>query len=290
MGELFSGLEQFGLEKLKNIQVYESEAKTRKGSSQTQKSQETKKVESDFLFDKTYTCPVCDNTFKAKTVKAGKVKLLSSDSDLRPRYQDVDAIKYDAVVCPKCGYAALSRFFNYMTNVQARLVKEQITSTFKPFNNDLEMYTYDQAIMRYKLALVNTIVARGKNSERAYTCLKLAWLYRGKRETLPPTTPNFEKIKIGLLKIEYDFIKNAYEGFSTAFMKENFPLCGMDEHTVNYLTAELARRLGKTDESLKLISRILVSRDANVRIKEKARAIKDHIKASETTKNDTNKS
>ncbi|MDO5519243.1 MAG: DUF2225 domain-containing protein [bacterium] len=282
MGELFSGLEQFGLEKLKNIDIYEKES-GRPGNGPAS-AQEVKKVEADFLFDKTYTCPVCDNTFKSKTVRVGKVKLLSSDTDLRPRYQFVDAIKYDAVACPKCGYAALSRFFNYMTNVQARLVKEQITSTFKPFNNELSMYTYDQAIMRYKLALVNTIVTRGKNSERAYTCLKLAWLYRGRRETLPSTIPNYEKIKLGLFKIELDFLKNAYEGFCTAFMKEDFPICGMDENTVNYLAAELARRLGKTEEALKFVSRILISREANERIKNKAREVKDRIKIANETK------
>lgn len=285
MGDLFSGLEQFGLGKLKDLDVYEQDTKTGNRDSQGQQAKEVKKVETDFLFDKTYTCPVCDHVFKSKTIKAGKAKLLTADTDLRPRYQFVDVLKYDAVVCPKCGYAALSRFFNYMTNTQAKMVKEQISSAFKPFEEDTETYTYDQAIMRYKLALANTIVTRGKNSERAYTCLKLAWLYRGKRETMPQTTPNYDKVKLVLIKTEYEFLKNAYEGFNTAFMKENFPICGMDENTVNYLAAELARKLGKTEESLKLVSRILVSREANERIKNKAREVKERIKIAEDKKN-----
>ena len=45
------------------------------------------------------------------------------DSDLRPKYQAMDSLKYDAVVCPNCGYAALNRFFNYMTDAQAKLIK-----------------------------------------------------------------------------------------------------------------------------------------------------------------------
>ena len=47
-----------------------------------------------FIFDKTYTCPVCDKGFKTKTVKTGKVKLISADTDLRPKYQHMDSLKY----------------------------------------------------------------------------------------------------------------------------------------------------------------------------------------------------
>ena len=277
MGDLFSGLEQFGLEKLKGLEVYERE--TKPGSNQGKSAAKKQLVESDFLFEKTHTCPVCDHTFKVRTVKTGRAKLLSADTDLRPRYQELDVLKYDAIVCPQCGYAALTRFFRYMTSVQARLIREQITPSFKPLKEMGEVLTYDEAIMCHKLALVNTIVKRGKNGERAYTCLKLAWLYRGKRETLPVKTPDYERVKLGLKKLEYEFLSNAYEGFCTAFTKENFPICGMDENTLNYLTAELARKLGKTEEALKLVSRILVSRNVNERIKNKAREIKERIVA-----------
>ena len=277
MGDLFSGLEQFGLEKLKGLEVYERE--TKPDSNQGQSAVKKQLAEPDFLFEKTHTCPVCDHVFKARTVKTGRVKLVSADTDLRPRYQELDALKYDAIVCPQCGYAALARFFGYMTSVQARLVREQITSSFKPLKETGEVLTYDEAIMRHKLALVNTIVKRGKNGERAYTCLKLAWLYRGKRETLPVKTPDYEQVKLGLKKLEYEFLSNAYEGFCAAFTKENFPICGMDENTLNYLTAELARKLGKTEEALKLVSGILVSRTVNERIKNKAREIKERIMA-----------
>ena len=40
-------------------------------------------------------------------------------------------------------------------------------------------YSYEKAIERYKLALYNTLVKKGKNSEKAYECLKISWLYRG---------------------------------------------------------------------------------------------------------------
>jgi uncharacterized protein (DUF2225 family) len=279
MANLFSGLEAFGLGKMSDLDVYASEDKNNKKSENSAEANEKEKiVEADFLFDKTYTCPVCEKEFKVKTIKTGKIKLISADTDLRPKYQNVDSLKYDAVVCPHCGYSALNRFFNYMTSAQAKLIREQISTSFKGINEDCDEYTYDDAIARHKLALVNTIVKKSKISERAYTCLKTAWLLRGKAETLPEDTPDYDE-QIERLQIEeLEFLTNAYEGFTDAFSKEMFPMCGMDEHTVTYLVADLARRVGKHDEASRWISKVLIARNANERIKAKARDLKELLK------------
>jgi len=279
MANLFSGLEAFGLGKMSELDVYASEEKTSKPVGDTTEGNEKDKiVEADFVFDKSYTCPVCEKDFKVKMIKTGKIKLISADTDLRPKYQHIDSLKYDAVVCPHCGYAALNRFFNYMTSQQAKLIREQISASFKGINENCEIYSYDDAIARHKLALVNTIVKKSKLSERAYTCLKTAWLLRGKAETLPEDTPNYEETIEQLQQEEMEFITNAYEGFVEAFSKEMFPMCGMDEHTVTYLVADLARRIGKRDEASRWISKVLISRTANERIKAKARDLKDLLK------------
>ncbi|MDF2802659.1 MAG: hypothetical protein K0S61_2562 [Anaerocolumna sp.] len=280
MANLFSGLEAFGLGKMSNLDVYESEEKNKKSQESPADSEKAVIPESEYIFDKSYNCPVCDKEFKAKTVKTGKVKLISADTDLRPKYQHVDSLKYDAIVCPHCGYGALNRFFNYMTGTQAKQVKEHISSAFKGMAVGGDSLTYDEAIARHKLALVNTVVKRSKLSERAYTCLKTAWLLRGKAEALiaeEQTEGNKELIK-QLNKEEQEFIANAYEGFSDAFSKEMFPMCGMDENTVTYLVADLARRIGKNDEASRWISKVLISRDANERIKSKARDLKELLK------------
>jgi uncharacterized protein (DUF2225 family) len=280
MANLFSGLEAFGLGKMKNMDVYASEEKNSKDSAKDGANTVEKLgvAEADVIFDKTYTCPVCDKEFKSKTVKTGKVKLISADMDLRPKYQQVDSLKYDAIVCPHCGYAALNRFFNYMTSAQAKLIKEQISSSFRGLGVEGEILTYDDAITRHKLVLVNTIVKRSKLSERAYTCLKTAWLIRGKAETLPADTQDYDTVIGELQKEELEFITNAYEGFEEAFAKELFPMCGMDDNTMTYLVADLARRIGKYDESSRWISKVLIARDANERIKSKARELKELLK------------
>ncbi|SFR93350.1 DUF2225 domain-containing protein [Anaeromicropila populeti] len=275
MSDLFSGLEEFGLGGLKNVEVFEKEEQK---NAEEAAEAKPKITEADLLFDKTHTCPACSNKFKVKTVRIGKAKLISADTDLRPRYQGVDSLKYDAIVCPQCGYSALSRYYDYLSVAQSKLVKETISANFKGIATELEVYSYDDAIARHKLALLSTVVKRGKNSERAFTCLKLAWILRGKQETLPKDTPNYNDAKAKLAAEEADCIKKAHDGFLAAFSNESFPMCGMDEFTTTYLIAELARRMGNEDEAKRWLSKVLTARDANERIKNKAREIKDLMK------------
>lgn len=277
MSNLFSGLEAFGLGNLSNMDVYDTKEKENvKGSSEVVKDVFS---EEDNIFDKTYTCPVCDKEFKSKTVKSGKVKLQNLDSDLRPIYQNMDPLKYDAIVCPYCGFAALNRFFKYVSSAQAALIKTSISASFKGLKESGSIFDYDDAIARHKISLVNTIVKRAKTSERAYTCLKTAWVIRGKAESLPNNLPDYKKQFEDLQKEELDFISKAYDGFDEAFSKETFPMCGMDEITITLLMADLARRIGKYDEAGRWISRVLISKDANERIKQKARDIKELIQS-----------
>lgn len=277
MSDLFSGLESLGLGSLEGMSIYDEE---KKATTDTKGQAAVHEVtEEELLLDRTFKCPVCDTQFKSKTVKTGKVRLLSQDTDLRPKYTPFDALKYDAVACPKCGYAAVARFFNMMTTPQAKLIKEKISAGFKGIDNEKSTYSYEDAIERHKLALVNAVVKKARISERAYTCMRLGWLYRGMAEALPKDTPNYETTMQSLKAQENEFIKNAYEGFSAALSKEDFPICGMDENTLVYLVADLARRSGKYDIALKLLSEVITSRSAKSALKDKARDLKEIISA-----------
>ncbi len=281
MGDIFSGLESLGFAGLSGVKIYDEEKKEQAKSNE-EKKEEKVINESDFLFDKKLTCPVCDKEFKTKTVKTGKPRLIGSDPDLRPKYLGIDSIKYDAIVCPNCGYAALSRYFSYMTSAQAKLIKDNVSSSFKGLPPSGEIYSYDEAIARHKLALLNTVVKKAKNSERAYTCLKIAWLFRGKQENVPDNFPNKEKAIESWKEAERDMVNNAFSGFKVAMEKEDFPICGMDEATFTYMLAVLADKVGAEEDCAKLISQLLVSHTANPRIKDKARFLRDEIKARKT--------
>lgn len=277
MGNLFTGLDSLGLGKLSGMDVYENEEKK---DAKPQAGQEKPEInEAELIFEKNYTCPVCDEEFKAKTIKTGKIKLVAADSDLRPKYQGVDSLKYDVIACPHCGYAALNRYFNYMTAAQAKLIKQNISANFRGLAPEPDVVTYDNAITKHKLALANTVVKRAKASEKAYTCLKTAWVLRGKAESLPADTPDLQKVRAELAAEEREFLENAYNGFLEAYPKEMFPMCGMDENTVCYLVAELARRTGHIDDAKRWVARVLVSKNANDRIKQKAMELKEKLSA-----------
>lgn len=273
MGNLFAGLESLGLNIKETVDVYEKEKKENQDAD-AKKVQVKEIQEEDLLFDKTYTCPVCDHQFKSKMVRTGKAKLVSADMDLRPKYLGIDPLKYDAILCPKCGYASLNRYFNFVMSSQAKIIREKISATYHYVPEGEKVYSYDEAITRHKMALLNTIVKQGKTSERAYTCLKIAWLFRGKREEMMQGDYKKEEVA-ALLAEEKDFLKNAHEGFVSAFSRENFPMCGMDEYTVMYMVAELARRIGDVAEAKRWASKVLVAKDANRRIKDKALALKE---------------
>lgn len=270
---MFSGLEKFGLEKLEKMEIFEEDKK--KLSEDGSHAEKAAVSEEDLLFDKSFTCPVCDEEFHSKMIRTGKVKLLSADTDLRPKYQIVDSLKYDALVCPNCGYAALSRFFKFMLPAQAKLIRENISDNFSGIDSTSSTYSYDEAISRHQLALANAVVKKAKTSEKAYTCLKLGWLYRGKAEELSKDSKDHTAEIKELKKQELEFLKSACEGFKSSYSKESFPMCGMDEITVTYLIADLCRRIGAFDESSRWISRVLTNRSANERIKNKARDIKE---------------
>ena len=273
---LLAGLSKLGLGNLENSNIYE-EPKDDKQNGKQEK--EVHKVEEkDLIFDRTFECPLCDTKVISKVMKSGKAKLLRTDKDLRPVYEGIDAQKYDVVVCPKCGFSAITRYFTPMPAGQAKLIRENISSKVHLTPHTGEIYTYEQALERYQLALANAVVKQGKASEKAYCCLKSAWLLRGWQEELAADEKNKEKIA-ELKEAEKEYLQNAMDGFSTAKASENFPVCGMDENTVDYLLAVLSFWAGKYDVASRLIAALLTSPTANARVKDKARDLKDEIVA-----------
>ncbi len=282
---LLSDLISLGFD-TEEIEIYEK----KKSSDRTEESAAVvvEKKEEDFLFSKKYECPCCGETFTMPSIRAGKIRPVSQDDDLRPVYEHIDPLKYDAIVCPFCGYGALSKNFKTMMPVQRKKLKEFITPKFKGLAPAGETLTYDEAILRYKLVLLCDIVGLGKSSRKAYTSLKLAWVIRGKLEHMDEA-PGEEKLqeedkqklleeKKKLQEEEQECIQNAYEGFRMAFSSEGFPMCGMDEVTISYLTAVLAFKLGKYKEALQYLGSIVVNSQASSRIKGKALDLKDQIK------------
>ena len=280
MSDKLFGLAGLGLDDLENMNIYGQDKKEEKAAAEAQKIEEK-----DLIFDKTFTCPVCGEDFPAKIMKTGKARLLSTDQDLRAKYEGIDAVKYDVILCPHCGYAALNRYFNSLNKVYIKLIKENISSKVQLHTYDDDIYSYEEAIERYKLCLANAVVKRAHASEKAYICLKSGWLMRGYQEHLEESGDTDMARLREVKTMEETYLKNAYTGFTEALQTEGFPMCGMDEITVEFLIAVLAARFQKYDVASRMVATILTSPSANARTKDKARELKDQIL--EELKNET---
>lgn len=266
---------EFGL-KGEEISLYDKPQS--QGTNAPVKKVKTKEeIEEEALFDKSFTCPVCDFKLTTKKVRSGKVKLIGSDLILRAKYEQLDPTKYGVVSCPNCGYTALDRFFEGITLPQQRLVKEKVTPNFRYNPEPDGIYTYDYALELHKLALFNAIVKKSRTSERAYICLKMAWLCQGKLESLSPDAWNYEKEAAECKANMKEMYKNACEGFLSAIESEPFPMCGMDDMTVTYLLAALNMEIGEYDKAMKILSEIILSTKVKGNLKEKARDLRDEI-------------
>jgi uncharacterized protein (DUF2225 family) len=278
---ILEGLEKFGLNVSGNMDLYGDEKKNADAQNGKGSAKEPEYSETDFLLEKTVKCTVCDHSFKTRSVKTSKLRRLEPDKDLRPKFQYIDTIKYDVQSCPYCGYTAMTRYFDHLSTLQIKLIRESVGAKFTATSTEVpEIYDYDFAIDRYKLALLNTIVKKGKTSEKAYTCLKLAWLCRGKAEDLIAKggIEDSESVKKCRAE-ELAYYAQAYEGLGKAVESEMFPICGMDQNTVDLLMAEMAFKLGKNNEASRFVSRLLLSRNAGSNLKKRAEDLKEELVA-----------
>ena len=275
---IFSGFEKLGLGNIEGEELFED---PKKKETVVKKEEAPKKLqlvnEEDYLFDKKYKCPVCESEFEAKTVRTGKVRMKNVDIDLRPDYDELDQNKYDVIACPACGYAALGRYFPNLNKYQIDDIRVKICMNYKHEPCRDSIYTYDYAKRLYQLALANAVVKKAKNSEKAYICMKSAWVIRGETQRLDPNDANYKAKKAENDAQEKELLTNALNGFVMARQTEEFPIAGMDSTTLDYLMAALAVETGQKDIASRMISEILTSRVANSRIKDKARTLKEML-------------
>lgn len=283
--DLFKGLEQFGLDAADADLFAEEEKKSHKLGEAGETKEVAAPTEDTFLLAKATRCPVCDKVFKRKMIKNGRIKRLEPDMDLRPRYQYIDTLKYNISSCPYCGYTALTNFFEHVPSGQVKLIKEKISANFKakPVSDkpedEIAPYNYEEAIAMHKLSLFNAMVKKGKTSEKAYNCLVLSWLLRGQKETIADDTPENKKKIQEIEQEEEAFYKQAYEGFTKAIATEMFPMCGMDQNTVDFLLACMAFHFKQYDVTSKCLGNVITSQTAGRKIKDKAMDLREVVVA-----------
>ena len=213
------------------------------------------------LFDKQVICPVCDSHFKAKTVKSKSPRVNSKDSDFFIRYSVANPYFYDVVICNSCGYAAMRSDFENLKSHKKELVLSNVTPKWKPREYP-DILDEKLAIERYKLALLNALLIDLPDSTKGMISLKIAWMNRLLSNSTQETL----------------FLKQALEGFNDAYVKEVFPMYGLQRDSLMYLIGDLNRKLGNYQNALLWLSKTIVSTNSSYKVKEMARISKNLIK------------
>lgn len=265
--KIFSGLENLGFVDIENLSIYKGDSVKTEEEIQAENNLNEEKKHQSLLYETNVECPVCSKSFKEKAVKKEGYRIQSKDSDFFIRFSLINPYFYDVWVCTNCGYASTKSDFFKIRHHEKILVLKNITTKWKskPYPNT---YDVDIAIERYKLALLNSVVIDARSSQKAYICLKTAWLYRLKGDS----------------EHENIFLCKALEGFNEAYLNENFPIYQMNRFTVMYLIGELHRRVGNTQQALLWFSNLITTPGALEKIKDKARDQRDLILAEEKRK------
>lgn len=265
--KIFSGLEELGFGDIENLSIYKSEEVKSEEEINSEKFVDEEKKQQSLLYLTTVECPVCNKSFKEKAVKKQGYRMQSKDSDFFMHFSLINPYLYDVWICSNCGYSAMKADFFKIRAHQKILVLKNITTKWQRKVYP-DLYDIDTAIERYKLALLNSVIIDAKSSQKAYICLKTAWMYR--------------------LKSDHDhelvFLSKALEGFNEAYINEDFPIYQMNRFTIMYLIGELYRRIGNNDEALLWFSNLITTPGAFEKIKEKARDQKDLIIAEQNKK------
>jgi uncharacterized protein (DUF2225 family) len=229
---------------------------------------EVKHTEEEFIFDKKMTCAVCETPFTTKVLKSSKARRVGSDPDMRPRFKDIDILKYGVCSCPNCGYSAIHSAFPHVSKHQMESVVQQVSSSFQPEDRSgWTSYTYDQAIRMHELALTCAEAKKAKDGEKSYLHLLLSWLYREKQV----------QEGVDCSKQADEHYRLAYDGFQQALMNELFPIAGMDQPTVEYLIAYMAYHFGDLEVAAKMNSSVLTNSMASHTMKDRALDLKDEL-------------
>ena len=125
-------------------------------------------------------CPMCDHEFKAQKIRNSKLRLLSTDADLRSRFQGVDTLHYLTMTCPKCYFSAIRDNFTKAMSSRRMLVADKINPIKAAMKFDFDgAMTAETVFASMYLALQCVPLAyTGKELITARIWRHLSWMYR----------------------------------------------------------------------------------------------------------------
>lgn len=157
----------------------------------------------DGFFKEEYLCPHCDWLIQTLKVKGELAEVLRSDDDFCPHYKDINPLYYEVVVCPVCGYAFTDSLYRKTDSQEKEAIRNKINGMGKT-PNYTGRRSLQQAIDAYRRACYIHGDREISNFDRAELYLRLAWLYRYKKDR----------------ENEKKFLDSALQKFKTSFEEE----------------------------------------------------------------------
>ena len=138
-------------------------------------------AEPDTVYNKSFTCPLCDEHFPAYTIRTTRLKVKTRDKDFRVRHEGIDATYLEIITCHHCCFSAFENSFNRGA-ILSRFA--QNINKINVYKNNLKfMVSTDRDVNEvfagYYLALkcANLFYARSEVTV-AKIWARLMWLYR----------------------------------------------------------------------------------------------------------------
>ena len=187
------------------------------------------------LFDRQYTCPICENNFTSKQVKTSAIRAKERRKDFHTLFSGENPTFYGVICCPDCGYA---KFENDFRKEATSKCKETINSTVskswktQDFTQERDL---SAAIKVHLIALVNYTVLKEKQAIIGKLLLRLAWF-------------NDELGNEGETR---KYVSLALEAFIKSYEQDKMEDAEEKELEIIYLIGELNRQLGNFKESVR---------------------------------------
>ncbi|RSD27574.1 DUF2225 domain-containing protein [Mesobacillus subterraneus] len=201
------------------------------------------------LYDKKYTCAICDHSFTTKKVRSRFVKVLRFDSDFAPLYADgfENPNFYYVNVCPNCGYSFTEDFSAYFPPGAKQIIQEKISSNWNPRDYGNER-TLQEAMGTFKLAAYCSTLKKEKHIVTAGLYIRLAWLYRSMDEHDQETR----------------FLKLALKEYTQSYSTGDYKGTQVSELRLIYLLGELSRKTGLSQDAVRFFSKVIEKQKQSV--------------------------
>lgn len=194
------------------------------------------------LYDKNYTCVMCEHTFTTKKVRSRFVKIVSFDTDFAPVYdKDLENPNFYYVnVCPHCGYSFTDDFNSYFPPGAKQALSDKVCSQWVPHDFS-ERRSLDDAGQTYKLGAYCSVLKKEKHIVIAGLYIRLAWLYRSQQDESQ----------------EMRFLKLALREYTESYSTGDYNGTQVSELRLMYLIGDLSRRTGNSQDAMRFFSKVI---------------------------------